>query len=308
MGRLPVKYLRFSLLVASVFIFAGSARASENKSTDVSIHTSGTAIVNDSSSDQEVQTKTTTITEESGPKGGSTKNISVGFSAKLEEVQNGVPKTASDKSLAIAAPDSNSATKPIAAASSTEAPVQASHLSDQKAAFAAPIVAKLSSYKVTSNLNRSGGSVNYVSSESSLASHHASEPATNNHGPSLPTSQSEMLIASLSQLLLSPNILVKMAGVGGLPTGVVPAVLALAYSLAYLGSAILVVVVAGSYILALRKSRFWHAARSITLPKLFMYKLVSGLAWSSESLRHQALFIGTRMSFNQVLNTGGIIQ
>ncbi len=300
MGRLPVKYLRFSLLVASVFIFAGSARASDNKniSIDIQSKSSSTTVVSSSSISHDAQSASTDnygISNASTMGNGSVKSTLSGTDSTISADKTNTKKavgTTGDKAVSLESADN---TNNIVSSSTDQSPLLVSaKISGQPSSateVSAPISAKLVKYKVASRLSGSGESAHYASSQPSLVASQPTSPAASNHGSSIPASQSEMLVSSLSHLLLSPNILSKMTGLGFIPVGSV----AIASILVALVCFVVVLVVTGlasSYISNLKKSRYWHAARSITLPTLLIDGLfLSDLAQSKGFYRRQILFI-----------------
>lgn len=313
MGRLPVKYLRFSLLVASVFIFAGSARASDNKNTSIDVQASNTTVVSGSSTTHDTQSTSTDNSDTTGTStktSGGTKSTVSGVTAMV---------AADGANLKADGMTSDNATSPALAGGTNivispadQSPLQVAAKVSGKSSgtveVSAPITAKLAKYKVASRMSGNGESTHYASSQPSLLASQPASPVTSNQGPSIPVSQSEMLVASLSHLLLSPNILSEMTGLGFLPVSSVT-MTSLLVALVCLSVIFIVFGLASSYISNLKKSRFWHAARSVTLSKLLIGRLfLSGLAQSNGFYRRQTLFIVNMSRLNRVsLSMGGNI-
>ncbi len=316
MGHLPIKYLRFSLLVASVFIFAGSARASENKTTDVSVQTSGKVVVNSSSSTASSsqagnQSGITTHTASSTPSKGSGE-LSSATTSSTNSASELINQNTSQDSEQTAT--KNSQASPITISQSTATNSDSAHASfDQSevsSAVAKSIPAVQARLATSPSINSTGMRPvsNYYLPLAPSLSHAPSSPASHQSPtPVLPMTQSEMLIASLSQLLLSPNIVQKMVDLSSLATDVWHGVGGLIPTLSVVVAIMAGIALVGSgFLTSLRKTGFWHGARSGELSAWNTNESNDrGLVSALMARNYQTFFINKAISTNRVLNTGG---
>ncbi len=319
MKQLLIKYLRFSLLVASVFIFAGSARASENKDAGVNTQSGNEVVVTSSTTTSVGGLNTNSVsaaqeltgelaTKKPTPSSLKSGNVNITAGAdshKLSEsvgadndINNGltsktdalVATLGDDQSSGITNEDTvGQATNLVATDSSPYADAGAHAAINSKGK--GMIAAKMSP-------------VSFVSA-STVGSDEPAQ-ANNNSNPALPMTHSGMLIASLEQLLLSPNVVQKVVfsattvAAGALLIDVV------ANAAIALGSIVLLMI-AGFYLGSLRRSGFWHGARSGAL--LNQYKSLffsQGLVRYPVYSNRQALFSGYQF-VGRIYNGGPVL-
>lgn len=316
MGHLPIKYLRFSLLVASVFIFAGSARASENKTTEVSVQTSGKVVINSSSS--------TSSTSQSGNQSGITTHVASPTPSKGSSELSSVTTSSTNSTSELINQKSSQDSEQIATNNSQAslATLSQTTATSSDSAHVLPDQNQVSSAVVKSiptvqarlasspSINFAGMRPvsNYYLPLAPSMSHIPSSPASHQSPtPILPMTQSEMLIASLSQLLLSPNIVQKIVDLSGLTADALHGVSGLIPFLSILAAIIAGVALIGSgFLTSLRKTGFWHGARSGELSAWNANESSDrGLVVALMARYYQTSFIDKSISTNRVLNTGG---
>lgn len=310
MGQIPIKYLRFSLLVVSVFIFAGSARASENKNTSVSVQTSNKVDISSSTPVRVEQSQQLSDLSKTTAASLPTQNNSLANGTTTDAGTGGSLTSGQIGSEADLQPTDHANAKPVQALSDLQPPASPSKFT--------PAVDNQSKVQLPANIQSGTKRIGVKITSAQVASTGllpgvsvaTSQPANTNgqhHNQPLPMSQSAMLIASLSQLLLSANILQKMTVLSdGLPG------LALLWSdffgqTAAVGLSIILLASIGLYLTQLRRSGFWHGARSAGLTSGWqVLNFKRGLVGLLQPAKCQALFIYNNSC--TVNNIGGQIR